>query len=427
MGNFSSKAQARLLGSFDQGSLETERTSPTTINILQQYISPARVTTALTYAMPPFHDRETLLGKGGTNQRETTAREEARTPFQFGSDMLFEFTFSVPFQFGCNMLFEFTFSVPERTVANEPFKREERSVAADQQVPDRDTTHARHTQKSLGRVRDARTTTRRQSHSKEHTDPDTSATAESPHYQVYGTVPYNNHLSAAIEVLEVPWKQNQINEEAYSTEGWRSRNMTPRAKTMKDEAMVKASNPDKAIFRKQEVSRVPKNQWSALTEQLRAQEQEEEDEEEKEDTDEVNRSDATLYSKVTRALDRMSIGNYAASQTLALSLNQTTGDGHWDKLKGCWSREEELVYLPQGLMGRIRKRGLALSVPLIQIICCNCAGVSSEAEFHCVACGLHTLCKDCSVGIPMSSFTQLENEVFTSKDRELDYCGTMRV
>lgn len=131
-------------------------------------------------------------------------------------------------------------------------------------------------------------------------------------------------------------------------------------------------------FSKRPVSTPPQQQQSALTEQLRAQGAEEEE-------DDVELKIWFLE----RADDRDRIV-------------ETT---------------EKLVYLPYGLMRRFHESGQAGPLASImrtfttdggnfdhavEIICCGCAGVNHEAEAHCSMCR-HTLCKDCSVGIPKES------------------------
>jgi hypothetical protein len=65
-----------------------------------------------------------------------------------------------------------------------------------------------------------------------------------------------------------------------------------------------------------------------------------------------------------------------------------------------------------------RDAHIALDGLVVQTICCNCAGVMESGIFHCSACGLHKLCKDCSVGIPVWSVSQMEKAGFNMKTDE---------
>lgn len=164
-------------------------------------------------------------------------------------------------------------------------------------------------------------------------------------------------------------------------------------------------------FSKRPVSKPPQQQRSALTEQLHAQEAEAEEEEDVElkirfevRADDRDRIAAEAEKWMKIALAQMGMGSSAASRTLAPSHDPET--------------TEKLVYLPYGLMPRFHKSGVAGPLASImrtfttdggnldhavEIICCGCAGVNHEAEAHCSMCRAHTLCKDCSVGIPKES------------------------
>ncbi|OIW30911.1 hypothetical protein CONLIGDRAFT_642952 [Coniochaeta ligniaria NRRL 30616] len=296
---------------------------------------------------------------------ENMARKEASIPFCFGHDMPFEFTFSVSFRFGYNMPFEFTFAVPEGTVANQPQNNQEQSGT-------------RHVQ-----------------------DVQISQDASTPDIpQSLGTM---QTLLGLILRGGVPPEEKKD---------------TP--------------------FPKRPVSKPSQNQQrSLLAEQLRAQEAEEEAayaDEEDADNQYSSGIGAELEEALARALARMSIGNSAASQTPAPSphLETTTVT----KLSGL--PQGRLVFLPYGLMARFRlpgwvdnlasagpgydtlrarmdlmekgRREFGLAVPVVQIICCNCAGLNVEGEFHCSMCQVHTLCKECDVGVRKESVEWMETK-----------------
>lgn len=340
--------------------------------------------------------------------KETTGRKgttKVSILFRFGCDMDFEFTFCPPFRFGFDMNFEFTFSVPERTVANQPHVSQKPSRAETKQ--DKEIEEAIRTLQ----ISDSQAAPAKGADNKE--------TSRAKAKQPANTT---NSLTEDFEIIQMPWdKRPLIDRDAWRAY-WRRELFKRRFGTIEGSKMYQQ-------FSKQPVSKHPKNQRSLLTEQLRAQEQEEEDEEADIAMEEVADDQARWYNlMMARALARTTTGSYAVSRTLAPSPR--------DPLTGTRSeiggKDSELVYLPYDVLGRIHKMvdsacasrwdkrdaHIALDGLVVQTICCNCAGVMESGIFHCSACGLHKLCKDCSVGIPVWSVSQMEKAGFNMKTDE---------
>lgn len=306
-------------------------------------------------------------------------------------------TVSAPFRFGWGMHFDFTFSVPERTVADQPYDTQIRNrEGIEPGTSIEDAVCA--LQSSLADAPVAR------------------ARKETPKAEA------TNSLIGDYEVIRRPRSRGPM----FDYDIWRANS---RHDFFKRKYGDEVSSTMYAEFCKQPVSKDPLNQVSLLTEQIRAQEKEAEAEEETgEDADEVAVTRTGMRNNVTRAL---TTGSSAASRTPSLPRI----DSAWNLKTTCIKRAEkdsELVYLPYGLMGSIRKLvastcistqekvdvGVELDVMAVQTICCNCAGTMGAAEFHCSACGLHTVCKDCSVGIPSWFVTHMEKSGFVLETEE---------
>ncbi|KAJ9133632.1 hypothetical protein NKR19_g8963 [Coniochaeta hoffmannii] len=207
-------------------------------------------------------------------------------------------------------------------------------------------------------------------------------------------------------------------------------------------------------FCKEPVSKLPETRVSALTERLLEEEREEKgdadgEEESRDDYDDDAAADektarirADMRERVTRATTRRSTGSSAGSRTRAPTRIPNEVEFPWDVREGHSAEGSGMVYVPYRMLGHVRRLwkelawasmremryvDLGLDVPVVHAICCNCSGVMCEGEFHCSACNLHKLCKDCSVGVPMGYITRLEEEGFTrglmdTVDREDEGC-----
>ena len=345
-------------------------TTPSAARIVSTLVSPARLTTAVDEAatmlfIPNF--RSDSLPAGEETQDENKAGEEVRRP-----------ELKVGFE-------QFSAVDPERTVANEPAnKKQEKSkkegdhdVVVDEDNP------------MLAFL-----------------DPETSGGESNNEQSKKSSArkgrklpkPQTGGLTDDFVMLEAPWERHHAIEEARK-QRWQAKCMALLAKSKKKIQGREAGEAQSGnlVFRKEPVSQLPSRLQSVFTEQLRALEEAEAAEWgdiPEDDADEMARMDAELREKVTRALDRMRTGNSAASRISVPAPGPRTKT--LTRYDSDALEEDGLVYLPYGAVC-----DRARSVPMVQLICCNCAGVSLPAEFHCLTCRVHTRCKDCSVAVPM--------------------------